>query len=122
MALQHFDKEMAVTGQPVLRRAETDAELDAYVRVWNVITPDESADPVQQRERRERDPRRLHVLAELEGEGLRRIEAVPLKLDYCHTGLARGDDAAWVHRRFRDACSALGTEVREENERLVVEG
>ena len=68
MALQHFDKEAAVTARPVLRAAETDAELDEYVRVWNAITPDEPADPVQQRERRERDPRRLHVLAELEGD------------------------------------------------------
>jgi poly-gamma-glutamate capsule biosynthesis protein CapA/YwtB (metallophosphatase superfamily) len=62
----------------------------------------------------------LLFLVELEGDRLRRIEAVPLALDFCHTRLARGDDAAWVRRRFRDACAALGTEVREENERLVV--
>jgi poly-gamma-glutamate capsule biosynthesis protein CapA/YwtB (metallophosphatase superfamily) len=51
----------------------------------------------------------------------RRIEAVPLKLEYCHTRLADGDDAAWIRRRFRDACAAFGTEVREETGRLVVE-
>jgi poly-gamma-glutamate capsule biosynthesis protein CapA/YwtB (metallophosphatase superfamily) len=62
----------------------------------------------------------LLFLVELEHDRLRRIEAVPLRLDFCHTRLARGDDAAWVRRRFRDACAALGTEVREENERLVV--
>jgi mycothiol synthase len=41
-----------------------DDELDAYVAVWNAITPDEPATVEQQRERRERDPRRLYLLAE----------------------------------------------------------
>jgi GNAT superfamily N-acetyltransferase len=49
-------------------RIAEDAELDAYVRVWNAITPDEPSDPEQQRERRERDPRRLYLVAELDGE------------------------------------------------------
>jgi poly-gamma-glutamate synthesis protein (capsule biosynthesis protein) len=49
-----------------------------------------------------------------------RIEALPLKLDYCHTRLADGEDAAWISRRFREACARLGTEVREEDGRLVV--
>jgi poly-gamma-glutamate capsule biosynthesis protein CapA/YwtB (metallophosphatase superfamily) len=62
----------------------------------------------------------LLFFVEVEHDRLRRIEAVPLALEFCHTRLARGDDAAWVRRRFRDACAALGTEVREENERLVV--
>jgi mycothiol synthase len=46
-----------------IRPAE-DHELDAYVAVWNAVTPDEPADPAQQRERRERDGRRLYLLAE----------------------------------------------------------
>ena len=50
-----------------IRTAE-DRELDAYVAVWNAITPDEPADPAQQRERRERDGRRLYLLAERGGE------------------------------------------------------
>jgi poly-gamma-glutamate capsule biosynthesis protein CapA/YwtB (metallophosphatase superfamily) len=62
----------------------------------------------------------LLFLVELEEDGLPRIEAVPLKLDYCHTGLAHGDDADWISRRFRDACAALGTEVFEEDARFVV--
>jgi poly-gamma-glutamate synthesis protein (capsule biosynthesis protein) len=45
---------------------------------------------------------------------------VPLKLDFCHTRLAEGDDASWIRRRFRAACAALGTEVGEEDGRLVV--
>jgi poly-gamma-glutamate capsule biosynthesis protein CapA/YwtB (metallophosphatase superfamily) len=62
----------------------------------------------------------LLFLAELAEDGLRRIEAVPLKLDYCHTRLADGDDAAWIRQRFRAACAAFGTEVREEGQRLIV--
>jgi poly-gamma-glutamate synthesis protein (capsule biosynthesis protein) len=51
----------------------------------------------------------------------RRLEALPLKLEYCYTRAANGEDAAWIRRRFRDACAELGTEVREEDGRLVVD-
>ena len=50
-----------------LHVAEKD-ELDAYVAVWNAITPAEPSDPDQQRERRDRDPRRLYLVAEVGGE------------------------------------------------------
>jgi poly-gamma-glutamate synthesis protein (capsule biosynthesis protein) len=50
-----------------------------------------------------------------------RVEAVPLKLDYCRTRLAEGEDAAWIRDRFRSACAALGTRVAEKEGRLVVE-
>ena len=49
-----------------------------------------------------------------------RLEVVPLRLDFCHTRLATGGDAAWIRERFTDACRALGTDVREERGRLVV--
>ena len=49
-------------------RVAEDDELDAYVAVWNAITPAEPSDPDQQRERRARDPRRLYLVAELDGE------------------------------------------------------
>jgi poly-gamma-glutamate capsule biosynthesis protein CapA/YwtB (metallophosphatase superfamily) len=49
-----------------------------------------------------------------------RLEAVPLKLEFCHTRLADGDEADWLRRRFQAACAALGTEVAEEEGRLVV--
>jgi poly-gamma-glutamate capsule biosynthesis protein CapA/YwtB (metallophosphatase superfamily) len=62
----------------------------------------------------------LLFLVTLDRGGLRRLEAVPLKLDFCHTRLAEGDDAAWIRRRFQAACAALGTEVEEEDGRLVV--
>jgi poly-gamma-glutamate synthesis protein (capsule biosynthesis protein) len=57
----------------------------------------------------------------LDDEGPSRVEAVPLKLEYCNTRLADGEDAAWIRERFRAACAALGTEVAEEDARLVVD-
>jgi poly-gamma-glutamate capsule biosynthesis protein CapA/YwtB (metallophosphatase superfamily) len=50
-----------------------------------------------------------------------RLEAVPLALDYCHTRLAEGEDAAWIRTRFTSASAALGSRVNEEEGRLVVE-
>ncbi|CAN5142074.1 hypothetical protein BH11ACT1_BH11ACT1_07790 [soil metagenome] len=38
------------------------------------------------------------------------VEAVPLRLTFCHTTLAHGEDARWVRQRFREACGALGSE------------
>ena len=49
-------------------RVASDADLAAYVAVWTAITPDEPADVEQQRERRERDPQRLYLVAEVDGE------------------------------------------------------
>jgi poly-gamma-glutamate capsule biosynthesis protein CapA/YwtB (metallophosphatase superfamily) len=62
----------------------------------------------------------LLFLVTLEEREPVRLEALPLKLDYCHTRLADGADAAWIRRRFRDACHRLGSEVREDRGRLVV--
>ena len=50
-----------------------------------------------------------------------RVEAVPLALDYCHTRLADAGETAWIGRRFRRACAALGTEVADRGGRLVVD-
>jgi poly-gamma-glutamate synthesis protein (capsule biosynthesis protein) len=62
----------------------------------------------------------LLFLVTLDGHGPVRLEALPLKLDFCHTRLATGEDAAWTRRRFRSACAALGTTVEEEAGRLTV--
>jgi poly-gamma-glutamate capsule biosynthesis protein CapA/YwtB (metallophosphatase superfamily) len=56
----------------------------------------------------------------LDRTGPERLEAVPLKLEYCHTRLADGEEADWIRRRFREACAALGTEVAEDEGRFVV--
>lgn len=58
----------------------------------------------------------LLFLVDLTGD---RLEAIPLKLEFAHTRLATDDDAAWIARRFTETCAALGTEVVEENGRLV---
>jgi poly-gamma-glutamate capsule biosynthesis protein CapA/YwtB (metallophosphatase superfamily) len=58
----------------------------------------------------------LLFLIDLDGD---RLEAVPLKLEFAYTRLAEGGDFAWVRRRFRQACAAFGTEVAEEDGRLV---
>jgi poly-gamma-glutamate capsule biosynthesis protein CapA/YwtB (metallophosphatase superfamily) len=62
----------------------------------------------------------LLFLVELEPDGPQRIEAVPLKLEFCFTRLARDDEAEWIRRRFRNACAELGTEVHEQDGRLLV--
>jgi poly-gamma-glutamate synthesis protein (capsule biosynthesis protein) len=62
----------------------------------------------------------LLFLVTLDRDGPLRVEAVPLKLEFCHTRLADADDAAWIRSRFRAACAALGSEVTEEDGRLVV--
>ncbi|MFN2433329.1 MAG: CapA family protein [Gemmatimonadota bacterium] len=50
-----------------------------------------------------------------------RLEALPLKLEYGHTRAAGRDEAGPLRRRFRSACARLGTDVRQENGRMVVE-
>jgi poly-gamma-glutamate synthesis protein (capsule biosynthesis protein) len=62
----------------------------------------------------------LLFLVDLEDGELRRIEAVPLKLDYAYTRLACGDEAEWIAGRLREACAALGTEVVEEDGRFAL--
>lgn len=62
----------------------------------------------------------LIFLVDLELDRPHQIEAVPIRLEYAHTRLARGEEADWIRRRFREACGALGSEAREENGRLAV--
>ena len=64
----------------------------------------------------------LLFLATLDGGRLRAVEAVPLKLEYCHTRLAVGDDAAWIGRRFGEACARLGSRAVAVDGRLRVDG
>jgi Bacterial capsule synthesis protein PGA_cap len=59
-------------------------------------------------------------LVTIDQQGPIRVEAVPLFLDFCFTRLADGEDAAWVRKRFRGACAAMGTEVSEADGRLVI--
>jgi poly-gamma-glutamate synthesis protein (capsule biosynthesis protein) len=59
-------------------------------------------------------------LVDLDAHGPTRLEAVPLKLEHCHTRLAHGADAAWIRHRFIDACAHLGTEAGEHEDRVIV--
>jgi poly-gamma-glutamate capsule biosynthesis protein CapA/YwtB (metallophosphatase superfamily) len=70
---------------------------------------------------RKRNDLGLLFFVTLDEQGPLGVEAVPLKLEYCHTRLADGEDADWIRHRFRTACAALGTEVAEEDGRLVVD-
>ncbi len=70
-------------------------------------------------DRRLRNDLGLLVVVDLEGGRLRRLEAFPLALEYCHTRRADGADAAWIRQRFRRACRARGTDVRAEPGRLL---
>jgi poly-gamma-glutamate capsule biosynthesis protein CapA/YwtB (metallophosphatase superfamily) len=57
---------------------------------------------------------------ELDDGEVASLEALPLKLDYCHTRIAEAEDAAWIARRFIEACSALGTSAHQRGDRLIV--
>jgi hypothetical protein len=70
-------------------------------------------------DRRLRNDLGLLFLVELGAGGPRTLEAIPLKLEFCRTRFARGEDASWISRRFVRACRELGTEVAEHEGRLV---
>jgi poly-gamma-glutamate synthesis protein (capsule biosynthesis protein) len=72
------------------------------------------------RVRRLRPDHGLLFLLEIDGRGLRRLEAVPLRLGPRRTVLAGSRDGAWTLRRFGAACRALGTHVRFEGGRAVI--
>jgi len=63
----------------------------------------------------------LIYLVDLTSAGPIRLEAIPIYLDFCYTRLARGEEAAWIKRRFIAACDELGTEVQTMGDRLVIE-
>lgn len=53
----------------------------------------------------------LLFLIDIVGGRPLRLEAVPLKLDYCHTRRATGADARWIADRFQRVCAAFGHDV-----------
>ncbi|MFD4143966.1 CapA family protein [Streptomyces sp. NPDC058572] len=60
----------------------------------------------------------LLFLATLEGRSLRRVDAYPIALDYCHTRPAAPDEYAWIRSRLTRACAPFGTTVTDEGDRL----
>ncbi|MEU9843975.1 CapA family protein [Actinomadura sp. NPDC048032] len=63
----------------------------------------------------------LLFLVTLDAAGPSRIEAVPIRLDFCRTRLAAGADRAWIIDRFARACAAFDTPVTVRDDRIVVE-
>jgi poly-gamma-glutamate synthesis protein (capsule biosynthesis protein) len=59
----------------------------------------------------------LLFLVDLAGD---RLEAIPLRLEFAHTRLATGEDAAWIRQRFTHACAQLDAKAAEEDGRLVL--
>lgn len=49
-----------------------------------------------------------------------RVQAVPIKIGYCATDLAEGEEASWIADRFRSSCRAFGSDVRANEGRLEV--
>jgi poly-gamma-glutamate capsule biosynthesis protein CapA/YwtB (metallophosphatase superfamily) len=62
----------------------------------------------------------LLFLIVFDEQGPRELQAVPLKLEFCHTRLATREEAAWISHRFRTLCRAFETEATEEDGRLVI--
>jgi poly-gamma-glutamate capsule biosynthesis protein CapA/YwtB (metallophosphatase superfamily) len=58
---------------------------------------------------------------EVRGREIGPIEALPLKLEFCHTRLARGPELEWIHTRLVEACAAFATAVFQRDERFVIE-
>jgi poly-gamma-glutamate capsule biosynthesis protein CapA/YwtB (metallophosphatase superfamily) len=50
------------------------------------------------------------------GPGADDLELVGLRLEYCHTGLARGSDAEWIAARLDRSCRTLGSRVERVSE------
>jgi hypothetical protein len=50
-----------------------------------------------------------------------RLELVPLRLEYTFTRLARGEDHAWIVEGLKRRSAQLGTELRLEEGRLVLD-
>ncbi|MFB4273924.1 MULTISPECIES: CapA family protein [unclassified Nonomuraea] len=63
----------------------------------------------------------LLFLVTIDELGPVRLRAVPLKLDYCHTLLATGEERDWLGRRFIGACARLGTTAAWEDGLLTVD-
>jgi poly-gamma-glutamate capsule biosynthesis protein CapA/YwtB (metallophosphatase superfamily) len=59
-------------------------------------------------------------LVELEPEGPRRIQALPVALDFCFTRLASAAEAEWIARRLRRLCAPFGTGVERAGDLLEI--
>jgi poly-gamma-glutamate capsule biosynthesis protein CapA/YwtB (metallophosphatase superfamily) len=58
-------------------------------------------------------------LVTLDAGGPRRIEGVPLRLEFTRTRLADGEETRLLYGLLRDRCAAVGSGVQREGDRLV---
>jgi poly-gamma-glutamate synthesis protein (capsule biosynthesis protein) len=85
--------------------------------LWDLgdFVDDYAVDPVL------RNDRGLLWIVTLDAAGPRRVEAIPLQLEYCYTRLARERERDWIVARMRAACDELGTDVELVGDRLVLD-
>ena len=60
-------------------------------------------------------------LVTLDASGPRRVEGVPLRLEFAHTRVADRHETALLHSLLRERCAAVGSSVHREGERFVFE-
>jgi hypothetical protein len=58
-------------------------------------------------------------LVTLDTGGPKRVEGVPLRLEYAHTRLADPEETRLLHALLQERCAAVGSSVRREGDRLV---
>jgi len=115
----------------MIRRAETDADLAAYAACWEAVWPDDPVSVDFIRERLDREPERLYLLAE-EGRDVAAVAAVARSSrdgvrptlvtvlpDRRRRGLgSRLLDLCLAHARSLGARTALGTVYEDDEESL----
>jgi poly-gamma-glutamate synthesis protein (capsule biosynthesis protein) len=67
-----------------------------------------------------RNDRQLLFEVTLDGTAVRTVRALPVELDFGHTRLAAPEAGAWIERRFREACAAVGSRVTRDGTWLEV--
>jgi poly-gamma-glutamate capsule biosynthesis protein CapA/YwtB (metallophosphatase superfamily) len=60
-------------------------------------------------------------LVMLDADGPRRVEGIPLRLEFAHTRLADRDETRLLHSLLQKRCAAVGSSVHLQGDRLVFE-
>ncbi|TMS00614.1 CapA family protein [Nonomuraea basaltis] len=63
----------------------------------------------------------LLFLVTVDDIGPIRLRAIPIKLEYCRTVLATGEERSWLAQRFTKACADLGTTATWEDDLLITD-
>jgi poly-gamma-glutamate synthesis protein (capsule biosynthesis protein) len=68
-----------------------------------------------------RNDQQLLFLLTATSQGVERIELIPLLISYMQVNRATGDDFDEIAERIRRLSADMGTEIRQEGDRLVIE-